>query len=74
MHIWVVEMKCGKKWEPCAGANLTRKDAEREKAFYWEHNSPTDKFRVKKYIPGYATHKVTGLPVTEVETERGSHA
>ncbi|MFA5027011.1 MAG: hypothetical protein WC713_03990 [Candidatus Methylomirabilota bacterium] len=58
MHIWIVEMKCGKKWEPCACANLKRKDAEREKIFYWEHNNPTDEFRVKKYVPGYVTPNV----------------
>lgn len=55
MHIWIVEMKCGKKWGPCACANLARKDAEREKVFYWEYNNPNNKFRVKKYVPSYVT-------------------
>ncbi|MGZ3235744.1 MAG: hypothetical protein ACXU8A_00040 [Burkholderiaceae bacterium] len=55
MHIWIVEMKCGKNWEPCASAHLTRKDAKREMGFYWRFNNPVDKFRVKKYVPAQPT-------------------
>ena len=53
MHVWVIEMKSRNrgKWEPCADAKLTRKDAEREAEYYWGHNNPDHDFRVKKYVP-----------------------
>jgi hypothetical protein len=50
MHVWVIEIKDGKKWMPCADAHLTHGDAKREMAFYWMFNNPKDKFRVKKYV------------------------
>lgn len=40
--VWVVEMLSEKlKWEPCAAAFLTKKDAHREMMYYWKHNDPS---------------------------------
>jgi hypothetical protein len=49
-YLWVVEMLDDKGWwRPTVGAYLTREDARREKAIYWEENMPSDNFRIKKY-------------------------
>lgn len=55
MHVWVVEIKCGGRWLPCASACLTRRDARREKTD-WQYQNPDDKFRVKKYVPSYGIY------------------
>ncbi len=47
--VWVVEIKEGSVWAPCADAKLTRKDAEREIICYWQPNNRDDTFRVRKY-------------------------
>lgn len=50
-RVWIVERSAdGKKWEPCGCSQLTRKDAIREKAFYWKYNHPEWRCRVSKYI------------------------
>lgn len=50
--VWVVEIKTMRgRYEPCAEAKLTLKDAEREMRDYWMHNNPKDTFRAKKYVP-----------------------
>jgi ssDNA-binding Zn-finger/Zn-ribbon topoisomerase 1 len=54
MHVWVIETKEKGNWTPCADAKLSRKDAVREKSFYWAHNYPKGKFRVTKYVPAAA--------------------
>ncbi len=53
MHVYVIEMKNQKtkKWEPCADAHLTKKDAMREVDYYWRYDNKDDEFRVKKYVP-----------------------
>lgn len=48
--VWVIEIKDGKLWLPCAGAQLARKDAIRERDYDWRFNYPNDKFRVRKYV------------------------
>lgn len=47
--VWVIEMKEDRKYSPCAGALLTRKDAIKEMKNFWKFNNPDDKFRVAKY-------------------------
>ena len=69
MHVWIVEMKQGKKWEPCADAQLTKKDAEREKKYYWQHNNPDDEFRVRTYVPNKRYTPIRCI--TTVNTPKG---
>ena len=49
MHIWIVEMWTGKKWEPTIGCRLTREDGRME-LHRWKQKCPNDKFRLQKYI------------------------
>lgn len=52
MHVWIIEIlsTASGKWEPCAEARLTKKDAE-SAAREWKTNNSHDDFRVKKYVP-----------------------
>lgn len=55
--VWVVEVRFSeemsptgaRKWEPCASARLTRRDAYREMEQYWKPQN-LGKHRVVKYI------------------------
>ena len=49
-HVWVVEMLCGKKWEPCYPAYRTAKIARRLYLTMWKEGNPNEKFRIRKYV------------------------
>ena len=50
-HVWVIEMKAGKLWEPCnAEGRLTRHEARVIKNAIWKKTCPDDKFRARKYV------------------------
>ena len=49
-HVWIIEMLCRGVWMPTVGCALTRKDALRIMGYEWEHNNPSYKFRVRKYV------------------------
>ena len=49
-HVWVIEMKVGKEWEPCnAEGRLTRHEARVIRDFTWKERFVDEKFRVRKY-------------------------
>ena len=50
-RLWVVEIRDTdmKEWLPTVGAYLTRGDARREMLHDWQHNNPSDKFRIRVY-------------------------
>jgi hypothetical protein len=49
-YIWVVEMLINKNWETTIGVKHTR-SAIRDDLFDWKYRNPSDKFRIRKYIP-----------------------
>lgn len=49
-YVWVIEILEGRNWSPTAGAYLTRRDAIREKSYYWEYNNPERRFKIEKYV------------------------
>lgn len=58
-HIWVVEMLSYHRWveslsydrwNTTVGVALTHRDAQKQLR-EWCGNNPTDKFRVRKYVP-----------------------
>ena len=49
MHIWLVEVNLGNKWEATEGAYLNRA-AAREGKRAWAGQNPKAAFRVRKYL------------------------
>jgi len=53
-HVWVIEIKIGKNWEPCISVGLSRaqmiETCARLKILSWKARNPSDKFRVRKYM------------------------
>jgi len=50
-HIWVIEIKICKEWEPCNDCcRLSRSEARELMVHNWKNTFPDEKFRVKKYV------------------------
>lgn len=52
MRVWVIEMKNVQsgRWEPCADASLTKRDAEKKIRDYWKFHNKCHNFRIMKYV------------------------
>ena len=52
MHVWVIEMwnEARLRWEPCAAGSLTRDESRLRRAL-WSRRNPSDRFRLRKYVP-----------------------
>jgi len=48
--IWIVEWWIDDRWEATVGAALNREDARLE-CKRWRENDPSDRFRVRLYVP-----------------------
>ena len=57
MKIWVVEMWNyeRERWEPTVGVGLTR-DCARQEIVLWRGNNPSNRFRLKSYVPKAEQH------------------
>lgn len=53
--LWVVELLIEDTgaWEPSVGVSLTRADG-REELKDWRQRNPSDKFRLRRYVPDEA--------------------
>lgn len=49
MHVWIVEMWTGKRWDATVGCRLTTEDGKIELCI-WKQKCLDDKFRLRKYI------------------------
>lgn len=49
-HVWVVEIKLGKKWRPTVAIGIDREQG-RDKLESWKSRSIDDEFRLVKYVP-----------------------
>ena len=47
-HVWVVEILCDGKWEPCSTCSTLKARAQ-DDAREWRERNPDDRFRVTRY-------------------------